>query len=187
MAFNMASQAQEALSLSEAIRLGLEKNYDIRIQEQQTEIAANNNSWGEAGLYPNLNFILGQSNSITDNVKTASPFQAQGPSVNNSITPEVELNWTLFNGFKVRITKKKLAELESESSGNADIVISNTIQAIILGYYNAVLEYERMLVFEESKKLSSDKYRYLELKKTYGAAVTSDLLLERRELPDRFG
>ena len=175
---SFAVQAQEDFSLSDAIQLGLANNYDISIAEKRVEIAENNNSWGEAGRYPSIDLTLTQGNTFTDNVKTASPFQPQGLFINNSLTPAVDLNWTLFNGFKVNITKKKLVQLEQESQGNADIVISNTIQAIVLGYYNAALEQERLDVFKKAKRLSEDKYRYLQLKKTYGAAVTSDLLLE---------
>lgn len=175
---SLSAAGQEELSLSEAISKGLANNYNITIEKKRVEIAENNNSWGEAGRYPSIDFTLTQSNNITDNVKTASPFQAQGIAISNSVAPAIDLNWTLFNGFKVNITKSVLEKLEMESRGNADIVISNTIQAIILGYYNAVLESERLEVFEETKRLSSDKYDYLKLKKSYGAAVTSDLLLE---------
>ena len=47
----LTAQALEPLSLSDAIQIGLQRNYDIQIQEKTIDIAANNNKWGEAGLF----------------------------------------------------------------------------------------------------------------------------------------
>ncbi|ELR73856.1 outer membrane efflux protein [Fulvivirga imtechensis AK7] len=170
--------AQEELSLSDAIKTGLKRNYDIRIEEKNIEIAENNNSWGEAGKYPTLTLNLNQNNSLTDNIKTASPFQLQDQTISNSLNPGINLNWTLFNGFKINISKYRLEQLQAQSKGNAEIVISNTIQSIILGYYKAVLEKERLEEFEKQLRLSSDKYEYTRVKSELGSAVSSDLLLE---------
>ncbi|GAA0893994.1 TolC family protein [Fulvivirga kasyanovii] len=169
---------QEELSLSDAIQLGLERNYDIKIENRNVEIAENNNSWGEAGRYPTVTLNLNQNNSLTDNVKTASPFQLQDQTISNSLNPSVNLDWTLFNGFKINMSKHRLEQLQAQSKGNADIVIANTIQSIILGYYKAVLERERLDEFQKQLTLSGDKYEYTKIKSDIGSAVSTDLLLE---------
>ena len=170
--------SQDKLSMSDAVRISLERNYDILIEESRTDIAKNNNSWGEAGRWPNVSLTLGQNNGLTNNIKTASPFQLQDKTISNSLSPGVSLNWNLFNGFKVNISKKRLEELERESNGNADIVVSNTIQAVILGYYRAVLEQDRLEEFEKQLGLSRDKYQYVKVKADVGSAVRSDILME---------
>lgn len=174
---NTFSQGQ-SLSLSEAISIGLERNFDIRIERKNVEVAENNNAWGEAGRYPTVTLNLNQNNSLTDNIKTASPFQLQDQTLSSSLNPTINLNWTLFNGFKINITKSRLSELQAESAGNADIVISNAIQSIILGYYKVVLEKRRLFEFERQLKLSGDKYNYTKIKSDLGSAVSTDLLLE---------
>ena len=176
--FAFAANAQEDLSLSQAIQLGLKRNYDIRIEQRNVDVAINNNSWGEAGRYPTISLNLTQGNSINDNIKTASPFQLQDQTISNSISPGVSLNWTLFDGFRVNIAKSRLRVLQEESQGNADIVIANTIQAIILGYYNAVLEQKRLQEFQKQLTLSRDKYAYAKVKSEFGSATTIDVLLE---------
>ncbi len=128
----IAAYSQESLTLSQAIELGLQRNYDISIQGKTVDIATNSNSWGQAGRWPSISLNLGQNNSLTDNIQTASPFQLQDITIANSLSPSLRLNWTLFNGFQVNITKSRLEQLQAESLGNADIVISNTIQATIL-------------------------------------------------------
>ncbi|UII31000.1 TolC family protein [Fulvivirga ulvae] len=169
---------QQELSLSEAVQIGLERNYDIKIENRNVEIAENNNSWGEAGRYPTVTLNLSQNNSLTDNVKTASPFQLQDQTISNSLNPSVNLDWTLFNGFKINMSKHRLEQLQAQSKGNADIVIANTIQSIILGYYKAVLERERLDEFQKQLNLSGDKYEYTKIKSDLGSAVSTDLLLE---------
>ncbi|MCZ6693110.1 MAG: TolC family protein [Bacteroidetes bacterium] len=169
---------QEQLSLSQAIQSGLARNYDIQIESKNIDIARNNNNWGEAGRWPQLNLNLAQNNSLTDNIKTATPFQIQDRLVANSLVPSVTLDWTLFNGFKVQMSKQRLEQLQRETEGNASIVISNTIQSIILGYYTAVLQKRRLDEFQKQMDLSQDRYSYLVLKKELGGASTADLLLE---------
>lgn len=178
LSLTVTSFAQEPLSLSEAITIGLERNYDIRIEEKNVIIAENNNNWGEAGLFPTVSLSLNQNNSLTDNVKTASPFQLQDQTIANSLNPMVNVNWTLFNGFKIKMTRRRLDQLQAESEGNASIVVANTVQTIILGYYLAVLEQERLKSFGEQLMLSNDRFRYVRAKADLGTAVTSDLLLE---------
>lgn len=170
--------AQERLSLSDAIARGLEKNYDIRIERKNVIVAGNNNAWGEAGRYPTVSLNLNQSNSVNNNIKTASPFQLQDIVVSNALNPSINVDWTLFNGFRINMTKRRLEQLQAESQGNASIVVANTLQSVILGYYLASLEQERLEEFRKQLKLSRDKYEYVETGADLGTAVTSDLLLE---------
>lgn len=173
-----SSTAQEALSLSDAIRIGLERNYDIQIERKNIEISENNNSFGEAGRWPTITLNLNANNNLTDNVKTAFPTATQGQTLANTVNPTANVNWTLFNGFSVKINKRRLEQLQAETSGNASIVIANTLQSIILGYYLAVLEQQRLDEFEKQLELSRDKYDYVKIKSEMGSAVSTDLLLE---------
>ncbi len=174
----LSVSGQAPLSLLNAVEMGLANNYDIQIESKNIEVATNNNTWGEAGRLPSLTFDLDQNNTITNNIKTVSPFQLQGKSINNSVTPAITLNWTIFNGFKANINKSRLATLQQETAGNASIVIANNLQSIILGYYLVVLERDRLTLLQQSLDLSRDKYQYIKVKKDLGSVVTTDLLIE---------
>ncbi|MGB0525654.1 MAG: TolC family protein [Flammeovirgaceae bacterium] len=175
--FSSAAIAQENLSLSEAITTGLANNFDIQIEKKNIEVATNNNNIGEAGFLPTLSLTLNQNNNITNN-ESPNPFAIQGDIITRSINPIVSVNWTIFDGFRARITRDRLRNLQGETEGNAAIVVQNTLQSIVQGYYKAVLEKERLHVFETSLNLSREKYAYVQLKKDLGSAVTADLLLE---------
>ncbi|MEQ9404950.1 MAG: TolC family protein [Cyclobacteriaceae bacterium] len=173
-----SADAQETLSLSDAIQLGLQRNYDVRIEQGNIEVARNNNDWGEAGRWPTISLNLNQNNNLTDNVKVAFPTATQGQTLSNSFNPALNLNWTIFDGFIVNMSKKRFELLQAETEGNASIVIANTLQSIILGYYLAVLERERLNEFEKQLTLSKDKFDYVKVKSNLGSAVSTDVLLE---------
>lgn len=174
----LTTQAQQALSLGDAISLGLANNYDLRIESTKVEKANLNNNRGEAGALPSLDVQINPGYNLTDNIKTAFPTQTQGQIKTNSIAPILNLNWTLFDGFRVRATSQRLKELERESKGNATIIVANTLESIILGYYKAVLEQERLQVVEQNLALSRERYRLAKLKVDMGSSSTSDMLLE---------
>jgi outer membrane protein TolC len=169
------SYSQTDLSLADAIEKGLENNFSIRISRQNLRIAANNNTWGTAGRYPTLNVGLNFNNSYKDEPDSLDP-EARNKYMFNSLMPSVNLRWVLFNGFAIKITKDKLAYLNNISEGNAAIVVENTLQAIVLAYYKALLEKEKLAVVEEVRKLSRDRYDYVMTKKEIGAAATFDVL-----------
>ena len=179
------STAQEQLSLSDAIRISLQSNYDIQIEKKNVVVASNNNSWGEAGLMPNINLNATSNNSVFAdnngdqffNGQTFPGFELKDQR-SYAITPSVNANWVMFNGFKVKYNKARLENLQAETEGNADIVIANTMQAVILGYYLAVLEKERLQVFKTQLNLSKDKYDLIKIRKDLGSAGSTDLLLE---------
>ncbi|WP_246202704.1 TolC family protein [Fulvivirga lutimaris] len=180
-----AISQNQSLSLSEAISIGLEKNFDIRIERKTVEVAENNNAWGEAGRMPNVTLNTTYNNSMINNKSgdqffngTTFPGFELNNQVNSALTPALNVNWTIFNGNKVNIGKARLDDLQRESEGNAEIIISNTIQAIILGYYIAELEAERLDTYKQQLNLSSDKYEHIKVRSEIGSAVSSDILLE---------
>lgn len=172
--FTISVAAQDTLTLSGAIQKALENNYTIKISELNLEIAKNNNSWGTAGRYPVVTTGFVNMNR-TDN-RLVPPNTDNNNFNTNNISPYIQANWVLFNGFAVNIRKAQLEDLEKISEGNAAIVVENTIQAIILAYTKVLLEKEKLDVMAEVLKLSSDRYQYTELRKELGNALTFDLL-----------
>ncbi len=172
------SHSQTTLSLDSAILIGLENNFQIRISHEQYNIAELNNKWGTVGRFPSINLGVNSINRYdnTPVFDTAAFDYNRGDQYSNSLTPNINMQWLLFDGLSVNMNKQKLDLLESYSYGYTTIVIENTIQAIILGYYLALLEEERLKVLESVKQLSGDRYNYEMLRKDLGSAVTFDVL-----------
>ena len=144
----LAVIGQEPLTLDEAILRGLQNNFDIRISKEDYNIAKLTNSQGTVGRWPSfdigVNSINRFGNSPVFNPQSGGFGRAD--QYFNTLTPYVEMRWLLFDGLSVTMNKQKLDLLEQFSYGFSTIVIENTIQAIILGYYFALLEIERLNV-----------------------------------------
>ncbi|MEY4930712.1 MAG: hypothetical protein RI909_1436 [Bacteroidota bacterium] len=176
-AFSM-SYAQDTLSLARAIQIGLQNNFDVQIGKLNLDIAKNNNNWGQAGMLPTINLIGGQPNSVVQR-KPANPFAVAGRNISDNVNGQLDVQFTLFDGFFVRLSKQRLDKLEELSSGNARFIMENTVQAIILGYYSVLLQKEQLQVLIKNKGFSKERYDYVKLRKELGGAITFDVLQEQ--------
>lgn len=170
-----AQESIKTLSLADALAIGLENNYQIRISEENVRMAEINNSWGAAGMWPALS-LGAVNNNRYDNTPSYTVPDERDKYYTNTFTPYVNVGWSLFRGFSVHITKDKLGKLQEYSEGYATIVVENTIQGIVLAYYNALLQEELLAVADEVKALSRDRFNYMNMKKDLGGAVTYDVL-----------
>lgn len=168
LAFTVSVMAQQSLSVSDAIALGLENNYDLKITRGNERVSEFNNTWGNTSLMPSLDFALSGRENF--NLNDTENYREQ------TIVPEVSLNWMIFNGFSAKITKARLVELEEQSQGNTAILVETTIQDIVLAYNSCLLQKELLQVYENLAQLSEDRYRRSEDSKAIGVSTTYDML-----------
>lgn len=168
LAFTVSVMAQQSLSVSDAIALGLENNYDLKITRGNERVSEINNTWGNTSLMPSLDFALSGRENF--NLNDTENYREQ------TIVPEVSLNWMIFNGFSAKITKVRLVELEEQSQGNTAILVETTIQDIVLAYNSCLLQKELLQVYENLAQLSEDRYRRSEDSKAIGVSTTYDML-----------
>jgi outer membrane protein len=159
-------KGQDPLTLSVALEQALENNYGIIISRADVEVAQINNNWGTAGRYPTIGF------DATDRVG----YELNSSTTSNRVSAGVGLNWLLFDGFSVNITKSKLENLEDLTSGMFAVQVESTIEDIALGYYYVLLQQERLQVLETVMQLSSDRYQYELKKQSLGGSVTYNVL-----------
>lgn len=169
VAASLNVRGQQKLSLSDAIAMGLENNYDLQIIRKDEETAKANNTPGNAGALPSISFNMSGTESFylmddDDNYRK------------QNITPEVSLDWVLFDGFSVKMTKKKLNQLEEQSKGNTAVLVESTIEDIILAYNSCLLEKEKVDVYKKLSELSEDRYKREEDSKLMGASTTYESL-----------
>ena len=160
--------AQQPLSLTDAISKSLENNYGVIIAKGNQQIAEIQNNWGTAGRYPYISFSASDNNSYN--------ILEEDNNVTNRFAGGASVNWTIFDGFAVRINKTRLEELENLSESNTALLVEGTIQSVILAYYDALLQKEKMATVEVVMELSNDRYEQVEQRKEYGSAVTYDVL-----------
>ena len=176
IAMFQCAEAQQiaSLSLEDAVSIALEKNFDIQISNKNLESAQINNSWAAAGMFPSVSIGLSQTNRFDNSESQTS--DDRNEMVNSGIRPYIQLQWMLFNGFSVYINKDKFELIEKLSEGNAALIVENKIQAVVLAYYQILRNKEKLNTIEKVKKLSRDRYQYVETKKQFGSAVSYDVL-----------
>jgi outer membrane protein TolC len=166
--FNLLAQQQSELSLENAVNKALENNYGIITTRKNQEISEMNNTWGNTGALPTIQFVSNGSRS--KNYNDDDNYTTQ------NLNGTVEISKTLFRGFSVHIQKDRLEELEKLSEGNVSLVIENTIYNVILSYYNILLAKEQVVIARDNMELSKDRYQRAKERKEIGNARTYDLL-----------
>ncbi len=168
----------QELSMAEAIRVGLANSYQIKIADNNVEIARNENDEGFAGAYPTIDATMNVNNGYT-NLNQPASFLRELSTASTGLQPGVALNWTLYDGGRVRLTRQQLEDLQVRSEGDLKIAVENTIESIILAYYAVLLRAENLEVLEEVLTLSRDRIAYEEVKQEFGQASTFDILQTR--------
>ncbi|MFW5975065.1 MAG: TolC family protein [Bacteroidota bacterium] len=165
---NLAAQEKQNLRLEDALNKALQNNFGIIITQKSKEIAELQNTWGNTGALPNIQFV--SSGNISEDFGDSDNYTTK------QFNSSVEMNWTIFRGFSARIQKNRLEELENLSQGNVAVVVENTIFNVILAYYNILLANEQASIAENNMELSGDRFKRAEHSKEIGAMDTYELL-----------
>jgi len=160
--------SQVVYDLNGCIKTGLENNFSLLIVKNSETIAQNNFTLGNAGFLPSLDVTSrhsGSINDITRNQTDGSQTQSDGEH-NTTTSAGLAMDLTIFNGFNVQTTYKKLNELKHIGELNTQLAIENLVADIISGYYNYI---EQMMLLKNlqyavvlsKERLRIDEDRYL--------------------------
>ena len=139
--------SQEVMSLQECLRTGLENNYGLQITRNEARIANNNVTPGNAGFLPevslNAGYNLRSSNSDQFPAENGETVQTRNAATGTT-DAGVNLNWTLFEGFRVQTNYKRLQELQTAGELNTRMAVENFIADLTAEYYNYVQQQLRL-------------------------------------------
>lgn len=176
--FSISLAAQKVIDLDEIIRVGLENNYDLQISRNEQRISDNNVTLGNAGFLPSVGLSSGYS--VRQN--NSEQFPADGSeavSTRNSVTQTLDaglnLNWTIFEGFKVQTNYKRLQELKTLGELHTQLDVENFIANITAEYYNYVQQTLRMHSLQHAVNLSRERLRIVEARYQIGSLSRLDL------------
>jgi outer membrane protein len=177
-------QAQQFLSLQEAIANALKNNYDIQLLKNDSTAFALDNAYAKAAFLPRVNAstgILFNNNNQKQKLSDGSIRQQNGIRSDN-ITASVALNWTVFDGLKMFATRDKLAEFVKLGELNIKNQVVNTIAAIITNYYNIVRQKQQLKAIEEQMGLNEERLKQADKKLSVGLGAKPDVLLSKTDL-----
>lgn len=169
--------AQERYTLKQCIEVGLERNYSIRIVQNETQIASNNVTLGNAGFLPSLELSGGFSGSVYDNTYDYNDNTSEKIKGVNSETTNIGLNmnWTVFDGFNIQAEYDKLKELQQMGEINTRITIEDLVSNIAAEYYNLIRQRIRLRNLRSAVKLSKERLRIVEERYIIGSMSRLDL------------
>lgn len=156
------SNAQN-LSLEDAIQIGLQNQYSIKISKKKEEQAKNDNTLGNAGFLPtitgtsNLNYtISGIDQSFFGGLR--APLVQTGVESNNSAAG-VTMAWTLYDGKGMFVLRNRLRELEKLGTKQTEGTIEGLIAQISTGYYEIIRQNLRLNNFKKGLEISEDRLK----------------------------
>ena len=163
--------AQDTLKLDLAIVIAMQNNYDITLASKDSRIAELNNTFGTAGMLPQLDITGARSMSINNTYqKYYDGREKQSPNAkNNNISGGVALAWTLFDGFNMFIQKNRLTELENMSDIQLQSVVENTVADVIQAYYAIITQQKLVEVYQEAMVITSERKRIAKAGVTFGS------------------
>jgi len=178
------TRAQELLTPDDAVSIGLKNNYDILSASNYSEIARINNTSGNAGMLPEVAVTSTDNYSVNhvDQKLSSGESNNYSNSRANSFNAGVELNWTLFDGGKMFITKNKLNEIQTLGEIEFRDQVLQTVFNIIVAYYEVVREKQQLVSINEAISKNEDMVNILKTSFGAGLAPKTNLLQAQIDL-----
>lgn len=175
--------AQDVLTVEDAIKVGLEKNYEVLISKNDKEIAKAQNNFGAAGMSPtvSLNANLNLSNVNSHQEFSSGQIQDRTGAQSNNTGASVNVNWIVFDGFRMFAIKKRLNATEQLSAIQLKQQMENTVYEIILAYYDVVRINRLIRTSQQNLSIYEEREKLAKLKLEIGSDSKVDLLLTQSD------
>jgi outer membrane protein TolC len=151
--------AQETYSLHDLIDRVLNENYQISMVRLDKQIAANNNTAGNAGMLPNISASGSQTVSYYDTEQKL--FTGDTREANSAkstlLSGQIALDWTVFDGLRMFAMKDQLGLLEQIGQVNIRYYVEQTVADVAM-LYEQLIAY-RQLLKNEKKALEVSAFR----------------------------
>lgn len=169
--------AQEIITLQQSLEIGLKNNFSIILQKNDALIARNDNTLGNAGFLPSINLNATQNNTIntTHQEQFSGTIKDVDNAKNNTLNIGAQLNWTLFDGLNMFVSKQMLDVMENLGQNGTRIVVEGTISDITLTFYGIIQLKKLVKVARDAVDLSIQRKRIAAAKVSLGSG--SQLML----------
>ena len=182
--YSVPGAAQNMLTVEEAIAATLKNNYDIQLLRNDSSSYALDKSYARAGFLPRVNATAGyvrNNNDQKQKFSDGTKRESKGVQ-SSSLTGSIQLNWTLFDGFKMFATRDKLAEFVRLGELNIKNQMITSIAAIINNYYNIVRQKQQLKAIEEQMGINEERVKLAEKKFSVGLGAKPELLQAKVDL-----
>ena len=179
-----SAQNIKLLTVDEAVSIAMKNNYDILVAGNNADISRINNTLGNAGMLPSVslngtdNYSLSNVNQELVNGTTIE--RTNGYS--NSFNAAVALNWTLFDGTKMFVTKNKLSQIEKLGDIQFRDMVQQSMYNVIVAYYDVVSQKQQLQSIDEVMAYNVERVKILQKSFDAGLGRKTDLLQAKIDL-----
>jgi outer membrane protein len=173
-----SAQAQELLSLEDAVKIALENNYDIKIAENNSKIDATNNNLANAGMLPSLNANFTNNNSQLDTKQTQGDGTVRelDNAKNMNLTYGIGLDWTIFDGLSMFARKEQLNVLEQQGKAELQTAILTRISDVYTTYFDLVQQQQVLASIDTAIVISNQRLTTAQNRFSIGKASKLEVL-----------
>jgi outer membrane protein len=176
--------AQRILTVEEAIATALQNNYDIRLARNDSMIAALDYSYRNMAFFPQINAsgsYVSNNNSSRQKFSDGTVRERSGINSSN-LNANINLNWTIFDGFGMFATRDRVAELVKLGELAVRNQVQTTIATVINTYYDVVRQKQQLKAVEEQMSISQERVKLAEYKLDIGVGAKPDVLQSKVDL-----
>lgn len=175
---------QKILTLDEAVSVALANNYGILLARNEAGVSALDADYVNWAFAPRLNATLG---TVWNNNNQRQEFsdgtvRQQDAVKSNNLVGQVALNWTLFDGLKMFVTRDKTLEIARTGELLVKEQVVNTVAEVRTVYYNIVRQKQQLKAIEEQMSVSEERVKVADRKLSTGLGSKPELLQAKVDL-----
>ncbi|MEH6408797.1 MAG: TolC family protein [Leeuwenhoekiella sp.] len=176
--FAFQAQAQDFLTVKEAIDIALENNYEIKIASNELKINQNESTIGNAGMLPTVGAVITKNNAIQNSSQTRSTGDVieLDNATNNSLNYGVDLDWTIFDGFRMFARRDQLKELEKLGAAQLKLTIITKVGDVMVTYYDLVQQQQQLSALDSTMVISQQRLNLADNRFQIGKASKLEVL-----------
>ena len=174
----------QKLTIDDAISIALKNNFDIRVAKNDAAISKANNTFGNAGMLPTVGISGSGSYGVSESTQMLGTGAVNNYSAltSSSLSAGLQLNWTLFDGGKMFVTKTKLNEIQSLGEIQFKEKVLLTLSNVISAYYDVVRQKQQLNSINEILDFNRNRLSIAQAGFNAGTLVKTDLLQAKIDL-----
>ena len=171
-------KAQEIITLESAVKLALENNYEIKIASNNSLIATTYVAIGNAGMLPTVAATITANNRVQNSSQTlqSGVVNALDNAKNNSLNYGVNLDWTVFDGFRMFARLDQLKELQKLGETQLKQTLLTKISAITTTYFDLVQQQQQLKALDSTIVISNQRLALAQNRFVIGKASKLEVL-----------
>jgi outer membrane protein TolC len=178
------SQSTDSVVFDDLVTIALQNNYGLIIARNEAEAMGIANNIGNAGFLPVADVSVNKSYSVVNSKQEfydGRTREATGAH-NNAFSALADVNWTIFDGAKMFVSKEKLGELERLGMTNVQMKAEQIYLQLASMYYQLVQEQTFLESLQVNLQISSERLKLAQKKFDIGSAAETDLIQARLDL-----